>query len=346
MSQIRLKMACMPRNRASRLGRQYLTPAYRYQLVQHHRRCGPWAPDGRSRILGHSRENIFSGKPSGLGILCRQRDDHGVIELVADVGKLKTSQCDKHRLLHGGAQGLGQFEGRNIVWPSPIEDPTGFHGSRIVSPTGYRALGVDSASVSVEKRTRVAGSHSPVQILSMGHRLGCDHAIDLAATARRNMPGNGEDVRWKCRHIGLAAIAATLLALRAGKGAGFGGRDFIDAMAILGRVDGGIGRGPRREPIGKAEGKRGDMLHSRRQRNAALFDFSQGPAQHLLALATLGPRGHSRLKLRISRWRPRRDSNPCYRRERAMSWASRRRGRMGTLGGHRPRAAMTSGPLP
>src|SRR6185437_11978790 len=26
-------------------------------------------------------------------------------------------------------------------------------------------------------------------------------------------------------------------------------------------------------------------------------------------------------------WRPRRDSNPCYRRERAMSWASRRRGR-------------------
>src|SRR5580698_10141993 len=30
-------------------------------------------------------------------------------------------------------------------------------------------------------------------------------------------------------------------------------------------------------------------------------------------------------------WRPRRDSNPCYRRERAMSWASGRRGRMRSL---------------
>ena len=28
-----------------------------------------------------------------------------------------------------------------------------------------------------------------------------------------------------------------------------------------------------------------------------------------------------------SKWRPLGDSNPCYRRERAVSWASRRRGR-------------------
>src|SRR5690606_41069965 len=31
---------------------------------------------------------------------------------------------------------------------------------------------------------------------------------------------------------------------------------------------------------------------------------------------------------RTSKWRPLGDSNPCYRRERAVSWASRRRGRV------------------
>ena len=32
-----------------------------------------------------------------------------------------------------------------------------------------------------------------------------------------------------------------------------------------------------------------------------------------------------------SKWRPLGDSNPCYRRERAVSWASRRRGRISLL---------------
>jgi hypothetical protein len=40
------------------------------------------------------------------------------------------------------------------------------------------------------------------------------------------------------------------------------------------------------------------------------------------ALTDLGPRTHNSLIL----WRPQGDSNPCYRRERAMSWASRRWG--------------------
>jgi hypothetical protein len=40
------------------------------------------------------------------------------------------------------------------------------------------------------------------------------------------------------------------------------------------------------------------------------------------------------MKVRICfHWRPRRDSNPCYRRERAMSWASRRRGRKAAAAG-------------
>ena len=63
-----------------------------------------------------------------------------------------------------------------------------------------------------------------------------------------------------------------------------------------------------------------------------------------LAAAVAGEPVEAQVPRFMSDWRPRRDSNPCYRRERAVSWASRRRGRgrRGSLG-RRTQAAAPPG---
>lgn len=126
--------------------------------------------------------------------------------------------------MYGGTQDLGRFESGNVVRTPFIGDSARFHGQRIERSAGYWTFGLDAANIPVEKRAWVAGGEPPIQILSMRNRLGCDDAIYFDATARRDVFGNGEDVRRKRRHIGLAAIAAPLLAFRPGEPAGSGGR--------------------------------------------------------------------------------------------------------------------------
>ena len=54
--------------------------------------------------------------------------------------------------------------------------------------------------------------------------------------------------------------------------------------------------------------------------------FKEQISQTWLAESVLRYKGRRLSLTQTSKWRPLGDSNPCYRRERAVSWASRRRG--------------------
>src|SRR5579883_2361917 len=68
-------------------------------------------------------------------------------------------------------------------------------------------------------------------------------------------------------------------------------------------------------PLGSALPVAGSSVSALRVR--AMVQCSITPGDHW---TKIGPK-------KLENWRPLGDSNPCYRRERAVSWASRRRGR-------------------